>query len=79
MLLEELIKEEREEAKAEGIAEGKVQERIESILLILSDLGEVPESLRVRIREERNPEILRSYLKKAATVKTMEEFEKSIE
>ena len=87
MLLEELIKEEREEAKAEGkaegiaegLAEGKVQERIESILLILSDLGEVPESLRVRIQEEKEPEVLRSYLKKAAAAKTMAEFEKSIE
>ena len=87
MLLEELIKEEREEAKAEGkaegvaegLAKGKVQERIESILLILSDLGEIPESLRIRIQEEKDPEVLRSYLKKAASAKTMEEFEKSIE
>ena len=79
MLLEELIKEEREDAKAEGIAEGMEKERIESIFSFLSDLGEVPESLRVRIREERNPEVLRSYLKKAASAETMEEFIKSIE
>ena len=87
MLLEELIKEEREEAKAEGIVEGKARgiaegiakERMESIFSFLLDLGEIPESLRVRIQEERNPEVLRSYLKKAASAKTMEEFVQSIE
>ena len=83
MLLEELIKEEREEAKAEGKSEGKAEGRTEgiaeSIFLFLEDIGEIPESLRIRIQEERRPEVLQSYLKKAASAKTIDEFLKSIE
>ena len=87
MLLEELIREEREDAKAEGKAEGKIEGKVEgrtegiveSIFLFLKDIGEIPESLRIRIREERRPEVLQSYLKKAASAKTIDEFLKSIE
>ena len=68
MLFEELIKEEREDAKAEGKAE--------SVLELLSYLGEVPEELYKIIMSEKNPEILSSYLRKASSAKTIGEFEK---
>ena len=45
MVFEELLKEEREEGKAEG--------RAEDILELLADLGEIPKQLRKKILEER--------------------------
>ena len=75
MLLEELLKEERENGRIEGKAEGKA----ESILELLSDLGEVPEELRKKILGEKDLDILKSYLKKASASKTIEEFQKLID
>ena len=75
MLLEELIKEERENGRIEGKAEGKA----ESILELLSDLGEVPEELRKKILGEKDLDILKSYLKKASASKTIEEFQKLVD
>ena len=83
MMLEELLKEEREkgriEGKAEGKVEGKVEGKAESILELLSDLGEVPEELRKKILGEKDLDILKSYLKKASASKTIEEFQKLID
>ena len=87
MLLEELLKEEREngriegraEGRAEGKVEGKVEGKAESILELLSDLGEVPEELRKKILGEKDLDILKSYLKKASASKTIEEFQKLID
>ncbi|WP_373217224.1 Rpn family recombination-promoting nuclease/putative transposase [Ruminococcus sp. 5_1_39BFAA] len=75
MLFEELIKEEREEAKAEGKAEGKA----EAILVLLSELGEIPGQIRKKILEEKDVSILDDYLKKAACAKAVEEFERLME
>lgn len=75
MLLEELIKEERAEGKAEGIAEGLTL----SVLSLLSKFGHLPEAVYTRIRDESDQEVLLSYLKKAASAKTMEEFLESME
>lgn len=71
MLFEELIKEEREEAKAEGKAE--------AILVLLSELGEIPGQIRKKILEEKDVSILDDYLKKAACAKAVEEFERLME
>ena len=87
MLLEELLKEEREngriegraEGRAEGKVEGKVEGKAESILELLSDLGEVPEELRKKILGEKDLDILKSYLKKASASKTIEEFQKLVD
>ena len=83
MLLEELLKEEREngriEGKAEGKVEGKVEGKAESILELLSDLGEVPEELRKKILGEKDLDILKSYLKKASASKTIEQFQKLVD
>ena len=66
MLLEEFVKEEREEAKAEGKAE--------MLLEFLADLGEVPEELREKIESETNGNVLQTYLKKASKAESMDEF-----
>ena len=79
MLLEELIKEEREDAKAEGRTEGKAEGLAEAILILLERFGKLPEALRTRIRKETDPEILNQYLKKVASANSIEEFCDSIE
>lgn len=79
MLLEELIKEERAEGKAEGIAEGMTEGLTLSVLSLLSKFGHLPEAVYTRIRDESDQEVLLSYLKKAASAKTMEEFLESME
>lgn len=78
MLLEELIKEEREEARQQGISEGIAKGQISAILELLSCLGEVPEEIREAVSEERDPEVLKLYLRQASAAKNMEEFGKFI-
>ena len=70
MLLEELIKEEREQALAEGISRGQIS----SILELLSYLGEVPEEIKEAVSEENDPEVLKLYLRQAAAAKSMDDF-----
>ena len=82
MLLEELIKEEREQALAEGrelgLSEGRelglAEGQISSILELLSYLGEVPEEIKEAVSEENDPEVLKLYLRQAAAAKSMDDF-----
>ena len=75
MLLEELLKDERAEGKLEGRAEGKA----ESILLLLQDIGSVPDGLRNKILKEQDMEILLKYLKLAARVDSIADFAKEMD
>ena len=50
-----------------------------SVLVLLSDLGEVPEELRKKVLGEKDLDILKSYLKKGSVSKTIEEFQKLID
>ena len=68
--LEELMKEEMDAKKAEG--------KTESVLDLLLDLGEVPEKLQAEIMGQKNPEILKQWIKYAARAETVEEFEQKI-
>ena len=74
MLLEELIKEEREQALAEGRELGLAEGQISSILELLSYLGEVPEEIKETVSEENDPEVLKLYLRQAAAAKSMDDF-----
>lgn len=90
MLLEELIKEEREQALAEGrelglsegrelgLSEGRelglAEGQISSILELLSYLGEVPEEIKEAVSDENDPEVLKLYLRQAAAAKSMDDF-----
>ena len=78
MLFKELLDEEKEEGREEGRAEGRAEGRVESILDLLSDLGPVPDELREQLRKEKDPDVLRCYLKKATVAKTIQEFEELI-
>lgn len=70
MLLEELLKDERKE--------GIIQERQNSILELLEDLGKVPDELRDKILKETDLEVLRNYRKKAMRAGSIEQFLESI-
>lgn len=59
-----------EQIKKDYYEEGKA----ESILEILDALGEIPESLRKTIYEQQNLEVLKNWLRLAAKVNTIEEF-----
>ena len=72
--LEELMKDEMDAKKAEGKMEGKT----ESVLDLLLDLGEVPEKLQAEIMGQKNPEILKQWIKYAARAETVEAFEQKI-
>ena len=72
--LEELMKDEMDAKKAEG----KMQGKTESVLDLLLDLGEVPEKLQAEIMGQKNPEILKQWIKYAARAETVEEFEQKI-
>jgi len=58
-----------------GRAEGKTEGIAESILLLLRDLGDVPEELRERILAETDPDILGRWLKIAARAESIRQFE----
>lgn len=83
MLLEELIKDEREEAREQGRIEGKIEGKIENtqqiLLKILSKTGEVPEKVREIILKEEDQDILDGYLDKALSSETCEQFLEMIE
>lgn len=70
MILEEMLKDERAEGRAEGKAEGKA----ESILLLLQELGTVPDGLAEKIMNEKNPVVLNMYLQYAAKAESLQDF-----
>ena len=67
MLLEELLMDEREAGRAEGLAE--------AVLDLLQGLsGEIPENLKRQIQAEKDSDALKHYLKTASSVGSVEEF-----
>jgi hypothetical protein len=79
MTLEELIRDERAEAWQEGKNEGKHEERAESILMFLNDIGTVPEEMEERIRKEQDPELLKKWLFAAARAGSVREFSEQMQ
>ncbi|MDE5933962.1 MAG: hypothetical protein K2H40_15975, partial [Lachnospiraceae bacterium] len=55
--------------------EGRIEGKIEDILVLLRDLGKVPERLIELIKREENPEQLIKWLKYAAKATSLAEFE----
>ncbi len=68
----------RAEGKAEGHAEGKAEGRAEAIIDLLSGYGSASERLTGIIMKEKDLEILRGWLKTAAAVHSIEEFERKM-
>lgn len=66
------------EGRMEGKAEGKAEGKMESILTLLEDFGEIPDSLQKRIRAQKNADMLKNWLKLAARAKSIGEFSAQI-
>ena len=85
--IEERIREEGiAEGKAVGLAEGLekgiekgvIQGKINDILELLGDFGEIPSSLKEQITKQKDEEILRVWLKLAAKAGSIEEFTRQL-
>ena len=70
MVFEEMLREER--------AEGRTEDRKETLLLYLQNLGTVPESLCERIEKEEDFEVLKRWTELAFQSKSLEEFEEKM-
>ena len=68
----------REEGFEDGIVKGRIEEKAESILELLEDYGEIPERVRKLIMAQTDLGILRNWLKLAAKVESIEDFEEKI-
>ena len=75
MILEELLKDE----KQEGRMEGRLEATRENILELLEELGPVPDQLRDRLEELEELGDLRALLKLAAKADSLDVFEKEAE
>lgn len=70
----ELMKDELDESRQEGIKQGGQQALAEAVLDILSTLGKIPEDIMQMIQKEKDMNILKSYNKKAAMSKSVDDF-----
>ena len=75
---EEGIAEGKAVGHAEGLAEGMVQGKINDILELLGDFGEIPSSLKEQITAQKEEEVLRVWLKLAAKAGSIEEFTRQL-
>lgn len=77
--IEERIREKAySEGRAEGMSQGITRGKIDAILEVLSDLGDIPTSLRERVTAQQDEATLRAWLKLAAKAESMEAFEERI-
>ena len=75
MILQEMLQDEREAGRAEGLAEG----RADTVLFFLEHkLGEAPEKVKEKILSETDRDVLNRYLELATNVKFTEEFARQI-
>lgn len=74
MTVEEMFKRKQKKWLAEGVVTGKAQ----SVMELLEDLGTVPDEIKEKILNERNPEILSRWHKAAAKADSIEEFLKKM-
>ncbi len=70
-ITDRIRKEGREEGRKEGVLAGKV----EAVLELLADFGKIPQQLLQRIGQESDPVVLSRWLKCAASVSSIAEFE----
>lgn len=66
------------EGKSEGLAEGLAKGKAESVLELLEESGSLPDELRNRILQEKNPEQLTKWLKDAAKASSIDNFMKKL-
>lgn len=82
MIFEEMLKEERAagfaKGRAEGVAEGRISESKDMLLLFLQNLGTVPKVLSDQIEEQGDLDVLKEWIRMAFQSKSVEEFAKKI-
>ena len=94
MLLEELIREEREDARKQALAEGRelglsegrelglsegmAQERVAAILEVLAGLGDVPDDIREHLTDVKDLDTLKFYFRQALSARSMDEFRRAV-
>lgn len=86
MLLEELIREEREDARKQALAEGRelglsegmAQERVAAILEVLAGLGDIPDDIREHLADVKDLDTLKFYFRQALSARSMDEFRKAV-
>ena len=66
------------DGRAEGWKDGKTKGKAEDVIELLEDLGELSDSLKTRIMEQTDLELLKKWLKAAAKAKSLEEFEQAV-
>ena len=78
MAWHEMLREEwndgRLEGRKEGRKEGRLEAKIEDVLELLEDLGNIPEELRKKIKEEQDMQTIKLWLKLSARVESIEQF-----
>ncbi len=79
MTLEEMLRDERQEGEARGYARGEINGHAACVLTFLEEKGSVPKELRERISQEKNLEVLQKWLKLAAKVDTIRQFEEQMD
>jgi hypothetical protein len=79
MLFEELLKDEYSAGKNEGLAEGKIKERQDGIIDLLSMKGTVSEELCAKLRACSDAELLRNLFKAAAQIGSVSAFEAELD
>lgn len=73
---DEAVSVEREEAYEEGRSEGMMEGERLVIFSFLEHLGDIPQDIRERIKDEQDREILKKWCMAAPGVKSFEEFRK---
>ena len=79
MLLEEMMKDEYNAGKKEGIIKGKREEKLELINDFLAQHGEIPKTISDKLADISDEAILRNLVKKAVTVSDIKEFEAELD
>lgn len=64
----------RKEGIAEGRAEGITEGKIDDIFAFLSDLGDIPSSLREQVTAQKDEAVLRAWVKLAAKAESIQDF-----
>ncbi len=64
------------EGRTEGKIEGKAEGKAEDILMLLEEMGSVPDSLRETILAQQDLNLLSRWLKLAARAENLQEFER---
>ena len=67
-----------EEPFEDRFQEREQKARAEGVLELLEDYGEIPERIREKVFGQKNPAVLKRWLKAAAKTASIEEFERAI-